>query len=119
MNAMNKDFVLQNTGSYDDWLIEQLRDPKEALTYLEAALEAYEEDSDATALLFALRSVANAQDCIGQLTKRTGISQEALDEAQAGKHSAQLNNLPAILSSLGFRIRLERVGSVSVPAAIL
>ena len=116
---MNRDFVLRNTSNYDDWLIERLKDPKEALSYLEAALEAYEEDSDTTALLLALRSVAYAQDRIGILTKGTGISRELLDAAPAGKLSPRLDNLPAILSSLGFRVRLERVESSSVPAAIL
>ena len=29
----------RNTGDYDEWLIEQLKDPEEALVYLEAALK--------------------------------------------------------------------------------
>ena len=119
--AMNKDFVLENTGSYDDWLIERLKDPREALSYLEAALEAYEEDSDTVALLLALRSVAYAQGRIGKLTAGTGISRDLLDAAPAGNLNPRLDNLPAILSSLGFRVRLERVESASanVSATIL
>ena len=66
---MNKDFILQNTGSYDEWLIEQLKDPKESLAYLEAAFDAYEKDGDATALQIALQSVAEAQSGIGKLVK--------------------------------------------------
>ena len=95
-----------------------MKDPKEALSYLEAALEAYEEDSDTTALLLALRSVAYAQERIEKLTKGTGISRELLDAAPAGMLSPRLDNLPAILASLGFRVRLERVDASSVPAAI-
>ena len=118
---MNRDFVLDNTGSYDDWLIECLKDPREALSYLEAALEAYEKDSDAIALLLALRSVAYAQGRIGKLTAGTGISRDLLDAAPAGNLNRRLDNLPAILSSLGFRVRLERVESASanVSPAIL
>ena len=48
---MDRDFVLANTSSYDEWLIEHLTDPQEALSYLEAALEAYEEDGDTIAFL--------------------------------------------------------------------
>lgn len=57
---MNKNFILQNTRSYDEWLIEQLKDPKESLSYLEAAFDAYQKDGDTTALQIALRSVAEA-----------------------------------------------------------
>jgi DNA-binding phage protein len=68
---MNKDFILKNTRSYDEWLIEHLKDPEEAQTYLEASLEEYEKDGDTTALLLALRSVAQAQGGIGKLAKWT------------------------------------------------
>ena len=115
---MNRDFVLANTSSYDEWLIKHLTDPQEALSYLEAALEAYEEDGDTIALLLALRSVAYAQNDIEKLAKRTGMSRDVLDEVPAGNYNPQLDNLPATLSALGFRVRLERAQPVNVPAAV-
>ena len=114
---MNKDPILKNTQSYEEWLVEQLKDPKEAHFYLEAALEAYEEDGDTTALLLALRSVAYARGGIGLLAKRTGMNREHLYEVLAGKHNPRLDNLLAIFSSLGFRVRLERASVSNVPAA--
>jgi len=44
ISVMNKDFILKNTRSYDEWLIEHLKDPEEAQTYLGASLEEYEKD---------------------------------------------------------------------------
>ncbi|MBI1925386.1 hypothetical protein HYR99_14185, partial [Candidatus Poribacteria bacterium] len=73
---MNKDFILKNTRSYEDGLIEDLKDPEEAQAYLEATLNAYEEDGNIDALLLALGHVAKAQGRIGQLAKRTAVSRE-------------------------------------------
>lgn len=41
---------------YEDWLIESLKDRKEAAAYLKAAIE----DGDQAALMLALRHVAQA-----------------------------------------------------------
>ena len=43
--------------SYDDWLIDRLKDPDEAAAYLEAAID----DGDQGVLILALRHVAFAQ----------------------------------------------------------
>ncbi len=105
---MNRDFILKNTRSYDEWLIERLKDPEEARGYLEASLEEYEKDGDTMALLLAMRDVAQAQDGIGQLAKRTNVSRKHLYDILASKHQPRLDHLLSILSGLGFRVRLER-----------
>jgi len=106
---MDKEFILKNTRSHNEWLIEYLKDPEEAQNYLEASLEEYEKDGDTTALLLALRSVAQAQDGIGQLATRTAVSREHLYDILASQHIPRLDNVLSILSALGFRLRLERV----------
>ncbi len=103
---MNKE-ILKHTTKYEDDLIEDLKDPEEAQAYLEAAFEAYEEDSDTEALLLAMRDVAKAQGGIGKLAKRTGINRQHLYDVLASKHNPRLDNLLGILSGLGFRVRLE------------
>jgi len=115
---MNEAFVMENTGDYDEWLIEQLKDPEEALVYLEAALEAYEEDSDDTALMHAVLSVARAQNCLRKLAAQTGIDIDSLERSLHVIPSPKLDNLPAVFSSLGFRVRLEYDGNSSVPVAV-
>jgi DNA-binding phage protein len=52
---------------FKEVLIEDLRGPKEARAYLEAALEEYEQDRDTEAFLMALRHVMEAQVGIGKL----------------------------------------------------
>lgn len=43
--------------SYEKWLIERLKDPREAAAYLEAALE----DGDQGVLMLALRQVSQGE----------------------------------------------------------
>lgn len=60
-NYMNKEAILKHTTSYEEELIEDLKDPEEAQAYLEAAFGAYEKDGDTGTLLLAMRDVAEAQ----------------------------------------------------------
>lgn len=105
---MNKEAILKNTTSYKEDLLERLKDPEFARTYLETAFEFYQEDGDTEALLLAMRDVAEAQGGIGELAKRTTFSREHLYDIFASKHNPRLDNLLNILSALGFRMRLER-----------
>ncbi len=68
-NYMDLDFVLKNTSSFDEFLIEQLKDPEEARAYLEVALEDYEQDADVNELLAAIKDVSEAQGGIEKIAK--------------------------------------------------
>lgn len=105
---MNKEALLKLTTSHEEELLEDLKDPEEAMAYLEAAFESYESDGNTEALLLAMRDVAEAQGGIGELAKRTAVSREHLYEILAGKYNPRLDNWLNILSGLGFRVRLER-----------
>lgn len=105
---MNKEAILKHTASYEDNLLERLKDPELAQAYLEAAVESYEKEGNTEALLLAMRDVAEAQGGIGQLARRTAISRQHLYDILASKHNPSLNNWLDILSGLGFRVRLER-----------
>lgn len=99
--------LLQLTASYEDNLIEALKDPEEAQAYLEAALQEYEESGQTEGLLLALRDVAKAQGGVGELARRAGINREHLYRVLASKSQPRLDKLLTILSGLGFRVRLE------------
>ena len=110
---MNKEAILKYTTSYEEELLEDLKDPEEARAYLEAAFESYEKDGDTKTLLLAMRDVAEAQGGVGKLAKRTSITRQHLYEILASKHNPRLDNLLNILSGLGFRVRLERLNNVT------
>ena len=95
------------TSSYEERLIESLKDPLEARVYLEAALEEYEETRETAPLLLALKDVAKAQGGVGALSRRAGLNREHLYRVLSSKSQPRLDKMLAIVSALGFRIRLE------------
>ena len=54
---------------YEDWLIESLKDRKEAAAYLEAAIE----NGDQAVLMLALRHVAQAQGGVAEIARRANL----------------------------------------------
>lgn len=103
---MTKKKIEQLTTSYEDRLIESLKDPLEAQAYLEVALEDYEQTGETDSLLLALKDVAKAQGGIGALSQRTGLNREHLYRVLSSKNQPRLDKLLAIISGLGFRMRL-------------
>ena len=75
---MIKPKIQQNMGNYEEWLVNSLKNKKEAATYLQVALEEYQTDGDLEAFLLALRHVAEAQGGIGKLSKKTHLDRESL-----------------------------------------
>lgn len=68
---------------YEDWLIERLKNRKEAAAYLEAAIE----DGDQAVLMLALRHVAQAQGGVAEIARR-GQSLRAKPRTRCCRKSA-------------------------------
>ena len=90
---------------YEDWLIEQLKDPAEAAGYLEAAIE----QGDQKALMLALRHVAMAQGGIAALAKRAKVTREAAYRMLSKSGNPELRSLTAILGAAGLRLSVKPV----------
>jgi len=90
--------------SYDEYLIAALKDPRRAESYLNAALE----DPDPRIFLLALRNVAEARGGMGKTASRTKLNRESLYRMLSRKGNPSLRSLGALLSSLGFRLAVER-----------
>lgn len=104
---MAKKGIDQLTSSYEKRLLESLKEPLEAQAYMEAALEEYEETGETGPLLLALKDVAKAQGGIGALSRRAGLNREHLYRVLSSKSQPRLDKMLAIVSALGFRIRIE------------
>ena len=92
---------------YQEYLIEQLRDPAHALEYLQAALE---ESDMPEVFMLALRNVAAARG-FTKLAKDTELNRESLYRMLSKKGNPSLNSLHALLDSLGFRLSVEKKSS--------
>lgn len=100
---------MRNHRDFKDYHIEKLRDPEEAGIYLSVALEEYEQDGDLEAFLLALSDVAEAQDGLNKLSKRTDLNRQNLYKALSEEGNPRLQTVEAILQGLGFRLSVEPI----------
>ena len=85
---------------YQDYLIESLKDPKEAAGYLSAALEG----GDISVFLLALQNVIQAQGGFAKLAKRTHKSRPSLYKSLSQKGNPYLKNTNSLLSAMGMHL---------------
>ena len=91
---------MTKSKAYQEYLIESLRDQREAEEYLNAALE----EEDPELFLLALRNVAEAQGGVAQLAEKTKLNRESLYKMLSERGNPELRSLEALLRALGFRL---------------
>ncbi|MDP2768595.1 MAG: putative addiction module antidote protein [Giesbergeria sp.] len=96
---------------HDTAVVELLKaDPDFANAYLAAALEEADEPGGQTALLVALRHVAEAQG-MAAVAERAGIPRESLYRALGPKGNPTVKTLLAVLSAAGLHLAVTRQDS--------
>lgn len=90
---------------YEDWLVENLKDPKEAAAYLEAAIE----DGDQAVLMLALCQVAQAQGGVARIARKAKLTREATYRMPSKTGSTELRSLTAVLAATGLRLAVKPV----------
>jgi len=106
MNIHRKDGSVLATD-YREWLLESLKDPKEAAAYLEAAWE----DGDNGVLCAAMKDVTEANGGVSRLAKRLGFSRSGLYKIFSGQGNPELGSLVKILAALKLKISIQPAGS--------
>ena len=91
------------TESYDDYLIQALKNKDEAVGYLNAAL-----DEDLRIFLLALRDVTLAQGGVGRLASRSGLNRESLYRMLSEKGNPSIGSLSALFGALAFVLRFPK-----------
>jgi probable addiction module antidote protein len=94
---------MTKSKSYQDDLLESLKDPREAVEYLNAALH----DGDPEVFLIALRDVAEALGGVSSLSKKTKLNRENLYRMLSKRGNPQLQSLSMLLEALGFKLSVE------------
>lgn len=107
---MTKTKIKKATASYDEWLINSLRNKKEATAYLQVALEEYQKDDNIEALLMALRYVAEAQGGINKLAQKTHLNRESLYKTLSKKGNPKLQTIGLLMQGLGFKFSIKPIG---------
>ena len=85
--------------SYQDYLIESLKDPEEAAAYVEAVLEL----DDPAALLVALRQVAKAHG-MAEVARRADVGEKSLFRALSENGNPTISTLHKVLHAVGLRL---------------
>lgn len=99
---------------HDVAVVELLRaDPEFANEYLAAALEEADKPGGQTALLVALRHVAEAQG-MAAVAERAGMPRESLYRALGPKGNPTIKTLLAVLSAAGLHLAVARQESAHV-----
>ena len=97
-----------NFREWKDYLVEKLRDPEEAMAYLQVAIEEYQNDHHLDALLLALDNIAKAQPGgMTALARRTSMSRQNLYKALSEGGNPRLETFDQILHGLGYRMSIE------------
>jgi len=88
----------KSTSSYHSWLVEKLKVPQVAESYLRTAL-----DDSQEAFLTALRNVAEARG-EANVAEYTGLNRESLYRPLSSEGNPTLNTLSAVLDAVGLKI---------------
>ena len=89
--------------SYQNELIESLKDPEEASEYLNAAIE----EKDIKVFLVALRNVIEAFGGIGKLSKKSKLNRENLYRMLSEKGNPEITSLETVLEAVGLKIAVK------------
>jgi probable addiction module antidote protein len=91
---------MRKSVPYEEVLYEDLKDPKEAVEYLNAAIEDKEMPE---VFLLALRDVAEAWG-FTNMAETSGLNRENLYKMLSEKGNPRLSSLQALLDAMGMRL---------------
>src|SRR5574341_78080 len=94
---------MAKSKSYQISLLESLKDPTEAVEYLNAALE----DGEPEVFLLALRDVVDSYGGMSKLAASTSLNRENLYRILSTKGNPGFFSLSTVLDAIGFRLAVE------------
>ncbi|OGB96772.1 putative addiction module antidote protein [candidate division TM6 bacterium RIFCSPHIGHO2_12_FULL_36_22] len=99
---------MKRSQAFNDLLVESLKDPQEAIAYLNAVLEDCKDGGQESqaVLLFAFKNVIEAQGGITQLAKKSGLGRESLYKTLSHKGNPKLSTLTTLINAMGFDLKI-------------
>lgn len=102
-----------NYLSFDEYMNTELKSLEHAFMFLDTAIEEYEQDGDASALLSAIKRVAEAQGGLTKLAKETNLNRQNLYKIFNSKISPRFSTLTKILKALGYSITIKKLDNTA------
>lgn len=98
--------MAKRVKKYEDSLQEALREPKEAVAYLNAHLEDDGQDDAEELFLMALRDVAKAHG-FSEVAQRAQLGRESLYKTLSKQGNPRLATLASLLRAMGMRLSVQ------------
>jgi probable addiction module antidote protein len=95
--------MAKKTTTYQEDLIEALKDPREAAAYLNAAME----EGDRELFLLALRNVAEAHGGMAAVSEKAKLNRESMYRMLSKKGNPEIKSILTLLHSMGLKISIE------------
>jgi probable addiction module antidote protein len=93
----------KKTTTYQEDLLESLKDPQEEAAYLNAAIE----EGDRAVFLLALRNVAAAHGGMAAIAAKASLSRESLYRMLSEKGNPEIKSIFTLLRSMGLKLIVE------------
>ena len=93
----------KKTTTYQEDLIEALKDPREAAAYLNAAME----EGDRELFLLALRNVAEAHGGMAAVSEKAKLNRESMYRMLSKKGNPEIKSILTLLHSMGLKMSIE------------
>lgn len=93
---------MPKSDSYDEFLIESLKDSEHAASFIEAILE--EKDPEPALLSNAVRKVVEARMRMNNLSDSAKLKYENLDKMLTASGCSEIYSFVELLDALGFRL---------------
>ena len=95
--------MAKKVTTYQEDLVNALKDPHEAAAYLNAAIE----EGDRAVFLLALRNVAEAQGGMAALARKAHMNRESLYRMLSSKGNPEIRSILTLLNSMRLRLIVE------------
>ena len=95
--------MAKKTTTYQEDLIEALKDPREAAAYLNAAME----EGDRELFLLALRNVAEAHGGMAAVSEKAKLNRESMYRMLSKKGNPEIKSILTLLHSMGLKMSIE------------
>ncbi len=95
--------MAKKVTTYQEDLMEALKDPREAAAYLNAAME----EDDRAVFLLALRNVAEAHGGMASVAEKARLNRENLYRMLSEKGNPEIKSVLCLLRSMGLKLTIE------------
>ncbi len=94
--------------TWHEYLIERLAaDHEKRVSYLDVALEEYQEDGDTLFFLMGIQNVIEARGGVSEVAKKIDIAPQVLSDLLSSEEAPRIDTLSAVLTALGCRLSIE------------